>query len=310
MRFFVFAIVWLFTSAGCSSKIDLEKEALEEIKQNDYLGAIIRLNTLLETEPDRDDIYVLRANCYLRIWKDSLSRLDLLKALELNPGNDSAKLSIGRLEFNSGNDSAAAYWYNQVKASVNLRLSAEGYTELGRLNYFNKRFSQAIACFDSAITRDSGYAMAWYYRGLSRSRFFDPSGRTDTISYPFLDFQSALHDFDKSLQCDSSLADAHFQIATVHFNMFNDSLGMPRLNKAIAMEPAYIYYLTARAHQHIRMKRFDEALDDINEAININSNEPEVWFERAYYHSETGRIRSAKADSAQAIKLKNKRRSD
>ncbi len=310
MRLFVLFAGLLIALSSCQPKVNHHQEAIREIQDGDYLGAIIRLNTLLEQEPLRDDIYALRADCYMHIWKDSMARIDFKRAIEINPNNAEAKLRLGRLEFNNGNDLEAQKLFVQVASSENLRLSADAYIELGRLNYFKKEYPKALSHFNTAIERDSSNSMAWYYRGLLKSRFFDPQGRTDTINYPYLDLKQALSDFNRAIACDTNLADAYFQKAMVLFNLFDDETGMPEINKAIKKAPEYVYYYIARAQQHIGMKRFDVALDDINHAINLNSSEPEVWFIRGYYHTAVGKLSSAKADSAQGIKLQNKRRPD
>jgi tetratricopeptide (TPR) repeat protein len=308
VKFILFiASFWILISS-CQSKVDYQREALIQIEEQDYLGAIIRLNMLIDREPLRDDIYALRADCYMHIWKDSMARIDFLRAIEINPVNYPAMLGLGKLEFNNGNEIEAGKWFSQVTKAKNPRLASDAYIELGRLSYFGKDYPNALQHFNTALNKDSTNSMAWYYRGLLKSRFFDPRGRTDTIKYPYLDFNQALIDFNKALSFDSNLADAYFQKAMVYFNLFNDASGMPEIDKAIEKAPAYVYYYIARAQQHTSMKRFDEALNDINNAININSSEPEVWFIRGYYHTSIGKYSSAKADSAQGIKLQNKRR--
>ncbi|MCB0819302.1 MAG: hypothetical protein KDC13_01670, partial [Bacteroidetes bacterium] len=126
--------------------------------------------------------------------------------------------------------------------------------------------------------------------------------------YPYLDFNRAFNDFLIALEMDSTFADAYFQRAMVHFNRFRDAEGMNDLNKALQLAPAYVYYLIARAHQHTLMQRYDDALNDLNTALNKNATEPELWFERGFYHAAKGKNLSASQDSAQGFRLQKERR--
>lgn len=301
-------IISLSFLASCSAPEDNFEAARKEMAENDYLGAIIYLNTLLKKEPERDDAYALRADCYVHIWKDSMALIDLQRALEVNPQNYAAKLELGRLEFRNNQEDKALQAFEQVLETHNIRLKAEALVELGRIHYFREQYPESISKFEQAIQADPEFPLAWYYHGLVKSRFFDPEGRTDTINYPYLDFDRAFHDFSKAIEKDSTFADAYFQRAMVHFNRFNDSEGMNDLNKTLELAPAYVYYLIARAHQHTLMQRYDEALNDLNSALNKNAKEPELWFERGFYHAAIGKSLSASQDSAQGLRLQKERR--
>ena len=289
--------------SACSSTTNQKEKALAEIEDHDFLGAIIRLNMALEQEGETDTIYYLRGLCYHRIWKDSLAEVDLNSALKLNVHYDEARLLLGSLRLAADDTVTARIQFEHVLASSQIRLSSDASIELGRMHYFAKDFESGIKDFDQAILRDSTNFMAWYYRGLVRSRFFNPSGITSEINYPFLDFDQALGDFSRCIDLKPDLADAWFQRAMVHFNKFDDEQGMQDINQAIALAPKYIYYYIGRAHQHVLKGRFELALVDINKAIAQNPKESSAYFERSLVYKAIGRNMESKADSLTAIHL-------
>ncbi|MCB0820664.1 MAG: hypothetical protein KDC13_08575, partial [Bacteroidetes bacterium] len=59
---FQIVLIALSILTSCAAPEDNFSSAQKEMAENDYLGAIIYLNTLLEKEPERDDAYALRAD--------------------------------------------------------------------------------------------------------------------------------------------------------------------------------------------------------------------------------------------------------
>jgi tetratricopeptide (TPR) repeat protein len=300
-QFFACAIgLLLFSCSPHSDDLDLAKY---EISQNDYLGAIIRLNMHLQENENDDSALVLRAICYTKVWKDSLAMRDLELSLNKNPYNNEAKLILSKILLSEDNYSKALQLLAEVAKDVNSRLASDAWIETGRIHYFSENYDDAIEAFSQAVAKDSSNAMAWYYRGLVKSRFFTPSGETDSVYYPFLDFEEAYVDFSQCIILMPDLADAYFQRAMVHFNRFDDRSGLMDINKAIELAPNYTYYYLARAHQHFLMKRYDDALTDLNFSILKNPKDPNAFIERSQLHKILNHPREADIDSIEALKL-------
>jgi tetratricopeptide (TPR) repeat protein len=303
VRILFIAIVLGYLLGSCKSKSDNLALAKLEISQNDYLGAIIRLNMHLKENQNDDSALVLRAGCFTKVWKDSLAKRDLYSSLMKNPNNSEAKLILSKILINENQYKEALQLLNEVENDKNLRLSSDAFIEIGRLHYFSKDYHHAIAAFSKAVSKDSSNAMAWYYRGLVKSRFFTPSGETDSLFYPFLDFERAYIDFSQCILLMPDLADAYFQRAMIHFNRFDDRSGLIDINKAIELAPNYTYYYLARAHQHILMKRYENAMEDLNFSILKNPKDPNAFLERSQLYRILNMPNEAKKDSIEALKL-------
>jgi tetratricopeptide (TPR) repeat protein len=291
--------------SSCKQPSDNLTLAKDEMEQKDYLGAIIRLNMHLDEFPHSDTAYFLRSRCYSSIWKDSLAELDIQKAIKINPNYHEAYLVMGKIRLSADEDtSAAAGYFGKVFESPSTKLVSDAWIEIGRMRFFAEKIPAAIDAFTRAIQTDSSNAMAWYYHGLSLSRFFTAKGETGETTYPYLDFERAIFDFNKTIELEPDLADAWFQRAMVRFNQFNDTLGMADVNKAIELAPAYSYYYLGRGHQHMLKNRFALALADFNKAIQRGAKDPNAYEERSILYKAMGNYPAAAADSIKAQKLR------
>lgn len=300
-----FGFIFILLAASCITPSNHLQLAQQNWNENDYLGAIIELNTSISNEDKRDSIYLLRARCYQKIQKPNLALDDYKRVLEINPNWAEARLEMARIQILQNDTSLACRSFRMLHSNSNKRIASDSWIETGRMHYFSDQFPSAIAALNQALNKDSSNYMAWYYRGLLFSRFFTPEGETGIANYPFLDFDLAIRDFTNSIDLQSDFADAWFQRAEVHFNMFNDTIGLRDINEAIRLEPKYSYYYAARAHQHVLKGRLQAALADYNQSILLNQNDPDAFLGRSETYHKLRMHKEAKQDSMAARNLGN-----
>ncbi len=281
---------------SCSSQTDHWQLAQKEWEQNDFLGAIIELNTCIDRDIQSDSIYLMRARCFQKIQNDSQAFIDFKQALVLNPRCDAARLELARLQILYHDTSSAGISLRILIQNKTGRLCSDAWIETGRMQYFSDQFPTAIYSLNQAVQADSNNHMAWYYRGLLFSRFFTPEGETGIANYPFLNFPAAISDFGQCIRLKPNFADAWYQRAVVYFNQFDELHGMPDINQAIRLEPKYSYYYSARAHQHNVSGRLQEALTDYNKAVSLNALDPEALLGRAEVWDKLGQKTNAEKD--------------
>ena len=297
---FGFGFIFILLAAACVKPTNHFQLAQQNWNENDYLGAIIELNTCISKEDKRDSIFLLRARCYQRIQKPKLALDDYKRVMEINPNWAEARLEMARIQILQKDTSLAGKSFRMLHANSNKRISSDAWIETGRLHYFSDQFPSAINALNQAVKTDSSNYMAWYYRGLLFSRFFTPEGETGIANYPFLDFNAAIRDYSKCIDLEADFADAWYQRAEVRFNMFDDSTGLRDINEAIRLEPKYSYYYSARAHQHVLKGRLQAALTDYNQSILLNQNDPDAFLGRAETYHKLGMQKEAKRDSVAA----------
>jgi serine/threonine-protein kinase len=298
-----FGFIIILLAESCIKPTNHFQLAQQNWNEKDYLGAIIELNTCISKEDQRDSIYLLRARCYQKIQKANLALDDYKRVMEINPDWAEARLEMSRIQLIQKDTVNAGSSFRILHSNSNKRIASDSWIETGRLHYFSDQFPSAINALNHAVKSDSLNYMAWYYRGLLFSRFFTPEGETGIANYPFLDFNAAISDYSRCIDLQADFADAWYQRAEVRFNMFDDSTGLRDINEAIRLEPKYSYYYAARAHQHVLKGRMQAALNDYNQSISLNQNDPDAFLGRSETYHKLGMHKEANRDSMAARSL-------
>jgi tetratricopeptide (TPR) repeat protein len=80
-------------------------------------------------------------------------------------------------------------------------------------------------------------------------------------------------------------------------------LALEYYSKAVAAEPEKSLHYTTRGFFLLKLKRYDEALNDFSAAIKIEPKSPSNYLTRGLVQSELKREKEADADFASACKL-------
>jgi tetratricopeptide (TPR) repeat protein len=265
----LFSFVVLITLASCKSKVDYLARAESELQQEDYLGAIVEINSLLAQGDSSCKAFQIRASGFRRIQKFRKSIEDLQYAVKKWPDCHEASLELARALSDSG-DTAQAFRVLQKISFLTNRTGAEVWIEKSKIHYYQDAFDQSLEELNESIRRDSTYHLSWYYRGYLHSRFFDEDRSAGTSVQRFLDFEQAIADFSKSISLDPEFPDAWFQRGIVYLNQFKPEKGLPDLDQAIKLYPQYSYYYFGRAEYYIREGKFSLAINDLEKAVKLN----------------------------------------
>ena len=265
----LFSFVVLLILASCKSKVDYLARAESELQQEDYLGAIVEINSLLAKGDSSCKAFQIRASGFRRIQKFRKSIEDLQYAVKKWPDCHDASLELARALADSG-DTVQAVRVLQKINFLSGRIGAEVWIEKSKIHYYQDAFDQTLAELNEAIRRDSNYHLSWYYRGYLHSRFFDEDRSSGTSIQRFLDFDQAIADFSRSILLDPKFPDAWFQRGVVYLNQFKPEKGLPDLEQAIKLYPKYSYYYFGRAEYYMREGKFKLAINDLEKAVKLN----------------------------------------
>ncbi len=262
---FVTLLFW----AACKPTVDYLGRAESELQQEDYLGAIVEINSLLANGDSSCKAFQIRASGFRRIQKFRKSIEDLQYAVKNWPDCHEASLELARALADSG-DTAQAFRVLQKINFLTGRNGAEVWIEKSKIHYYQDQFDIALIELNEAIRRDSSYHLSWYYRGYLRSRFFDEDKSAGSSIQRFLDFDQAISDFSRSVQLDPKFPDAWFQRGMVYLNQFKPNKGLPDLDQAIKLYPKYSYYYFGRAEYYMKEGKFKLAIVDLEMAAKLN----------------------------------------
>lgn len=169
---FGFGFIFILLAAACVKPTNHFQLAQQNWNENDYLGAIIELNTCISKEDKRDSIFLLRARCYQRIQKPKLALDDYKRVMEINPNWAEARLEMARIQILQNDTSDAGKSFRMLHSNSNMRIASDSWIETGRMHYFSDQFPAAIFALNKAVKIDSSNYMAWYYRGLCSPAFY------------------------------------------------------------------------------------------------------------------------------------------
>jgi tetratricopeptide (TPR) repeat protein len=292
-----------FFLSSCNSNVSHFKNAQKEFLNDDYIGAIIELNTLFESTGKTDSALVLRAKCYLKIQKLNRALKDLKEANQMNPNNSEAKLELGRYYVLVEDTLNATNILTQV-ANGKSNSSSDAFIELGKINYFKDKFELSISNFTDAIEEDSSNYLAWYYRAIMRSTFYDKDESSTQSLFKYLDFNQAINDYKRAISIRNNFADAWYRMGLVYLNKFDEPNGIKAINQAIALEPINSYYYIGRADFYARKEEYQKAIKDYCTAIEIAQNDPTSYEGRALCYKALGNTELFKEDFKKAFLLR------
>jgi len=302
---YLFITSFYLILTSCTSDVNHYKNAQKEFLEDDYIGAIIELNTLFESTGKTDSALVLRAKCYLKIQKSNKAFQDLKDAIQLNKSNSEAKLELGIYYASVGDTVNAFKVLTQVSQGENNSVS-EAFIELGKINYFNNQYEVSISNFTSAIVKDSNNYLAWYYRAIMRATFYDKDETSKVSLFRYLDFDQAIKDFGTSISIKNDFADAWYRMGLVYLNKFDTSNGIRAIDYAIQLEPENSYYYLGRADHYFRIKKYEKAIEEYSKAIKITQNDPNSFEGRALAFKALGELEHFKKDFTVAYLLRKK----
>lgn len=255
--------------SSCGDAPNYLQRAESELEQEDYLGAIVEINSLLAKGDSSCRAFQIRASGYRRTMKYRKSIEDLQYAVKRWPECHEASLELAKALSDSG-DTAQAFRVLQKISFLTNRTGAEVCIEKSKIHYYQDSFDQSLEELNEAIRRDSTYHLSWYYRGYLKSRFFDEDRSAGNSIQRFLNFDQAISDFSKCIILDPEFPDAWFQRGIVYLNQFKPEKGLPDLDQAIKLYPQYSYYYFGRAEYYIREGKFRLAINDLEKAVKLN----------------------------------------
>jgi tetratricopeptide (TPR) repeat protein len=259
--------------SSCGDAPNYLQRAESELEQEDYLGAIVEINSLFAHGDSSCRAFQIRASSYRRAMKFRKSIEDLQYAVKRWPECHEASLELAKALSDSG-DTAQAFRVLQKISFLTNRTGAEVWIEKSKIHYYQDAFDQSLVELNESIRRDSTYHLSWYYRGYLHSRFFDEDRSAGTSIQQFLDFDKAIADFSKSISLDPEFPDAWFQRGIVYLNQFKPEKGLPDLDRAIQLYPQYSYYYFGRAEYFMREGKYNLAIQDLEKAAKLNPEDP------------------------------------
>jgi tetratricopeptide (TPR) repeat protein len=299
------------------ARLERAEESLRDVTQ------------IIREKPNQADLYYFRSLLYHMNKQSALAIEDLTRTLRLNPNYHPAYLTQAEINYEHYNrpqealqnlrdhnaiqpDNAEA-WSLLGRVCLDLKLFQEAvnaYNQLIRLQgeasiFYclraraytgNKQFQEAIADCNKAMELDPESGLPYSMRGMA---YNEMDGHT----------QQALDDFAMAAKLDPKDT-VHMRGKSIAYaNMESHELGLTEASKLIIHSPdeKWAYYVRAYFLEHL--KRYDEALQDLNTALAKAPNFQEAIIARGELYVKRKEFELAEVDF-QSIYRRNPRSYD
>jgi tetratricopeptide (TPR) repeat protein len=151
--------------------------------QSNPAGASVTYTKILDLDIADAELYLLRADCYRKTGETDKALKDILKYLDIYPGNKSAISLAGKVEAKSGDNLKALEYFSE-----NLKLhpdDQECYIDRANAYFISESWDWAVKDYTMALDLKPGNPEVWLNKGIALLK----SGRDE----------DACHDFRKSM---------------------------------------------------------------------------------------------------------------
>ena len=232
---------------------------------------------------------------YIELADEAVAKQDWLRAEELlceamrsqpsNPQNVMLLSNVGMFQFYRGEDSLALHTLSEARAiapasTVILKNRAKVLSHMGRSD-------DAMKDYDKIIAMDSINSDAYFNRGYLRYIKGDSAG--------------ARADYDMLLRLKPDDPQSLLVMAVMYSNRGDYDESISFYNRLLKKVEKAEYY-TGRAMCRLAKGDLAEASDDIGRGLELNPEDGELYYCRAYLHRLQYSDDAAKADAALAMR--------
>ncbi|MES2731452.1 MAG: tetratricopeptide repeat protein [Bacteroidota bacterium] len=130
---------------------------------------------------------------------------------------------------------------------------SSNYYQAGLDNFRNKKYEDAIAQFNHALTINPSYAEASYAKGEA--------------DYELKDYETAKGDYSTAIDLNKNYAEAHYKRGMAEYNLREYPIALNDFKKAVDLKADYFDALIGRGNTHMQLKSFQNATFDFQKAI-------------------------------------------
>ena len=256
--------------------------------QGNYSNAIPLYNEAIKLNPQYEEAYINRGNCYRYLKNYDAAIADYSKAINLNP-NEAAYYS------NRGNSYYKIQKYTQAMADFNKAIELNPkfwrtYYNRGLLYYDLEKYKEAIADYTKLIKIKSNYVLAYDNRGVAY--------------YKMNDYNAAAADFTKAISLNPTEPLYYYHRGLSYDKMENYSAAIADFTKAIELKPQdEDEYYFRRGVAYALFDNLVQAIKDFDKAIELSPNNGRYYKLRGLCYQQMGDNVNAQADFDKARQL-------
>lgn len=251
--------------------------------------AISDMTRAISLRPEIPDLYLFRGILY-KIADDPQAALYDQTAAIQRSANTFAEAYRERAEIN------VRYFKRYAEALEDLKMhnrlnpdDAEAHADQGRICVNLQLYEDAILCFTRAIALDDDNAELYSERGQAYSYLHNHA--------------KAIEDYEKAMELDPT-SSLPYSLRGISYNQMGDhERAMADFAQAAQMDPGDDVHMRGRTLLYANIEWFEQGLKEITRIIIRSPNESDAYYIRAYFLSKLKRYDDALADIEKCIEL-------
>ncbi|MBO5250965.1 MAG: serine protease [Bacteroidaceae bacterium] len=293
---------------------DTEEQALVYLymssEQLDEKSYSTLLNDFIQQYPNNHEGYIRRATQY--VYGNDASQYpladeDIKKAMELASNKEEAKFQVAKAIYTytislEGKEGYSEWNYERALNIVREAIQANNqpiYSQLeGDILYAQKKYADAYNCYDR-VNKSPLASTATFYSAAKAKQFSEGSDINEVLALmdsaivrlnkPYLS-EAAPYFYERAELYTQA---KKFREAVVDYNTFY---------KAVSGDVnALFYYQREQVEMQCRM--YQQALDDINKAVELSADDEILWVEKGVVHLRVNQIDEAITALEKAVSL-------
>jgi tetratricopeptide (TPR) repeat protein len=253
----------------------------------EYLGesakALTDFNIYVDLRPEDSEALFNRAVLRFEAKQYLPARQDFLKLLTMAPTKETGTVYYSQEKFGNGATTIATAQSGRRDHLFNY---------LGQIETHLKRYPNAITYLDSAIRLSPSSAGYYVNRGIARLERGDKAG--------------AAEDYETALRLDPDNSLALHNLAALKSLTGDSHAAEKLLSESIEKNEKLPYPRAERGYQRLQSGDLKGALEDYNEVVRLEPNEPDNYINRGLVKEKLKDYAGALADYSHALKLDEK----
>jgi len=245
----------------------LYARALAYMDRKAFALAADDLTAAIKLKSDFDDFYYHRAVAYMELGKYNEALKDLGKIKNRRKRRADIDLMQARANFYIYNYTAARKGFEQILARSPDDTTALFY--LGRINYNNEMYDEAISLFSKALNRDAAYANALRLRAAAYR---------DTGEH-----QAAIDDYTALIAINPDFGNYNRR-GLVYEDIKDFKAAARDFSEAIALNPKWPIAYNNRGYAYLKLRDYKKAFEDLDAALKLGPNMPTIHINMAGYY--------------------------
>ena len=315
--------------------------AASTLDRDSYLNL---LNDFIAKYPESQEGYLRRATCYMNFGDDTHNALateDMNKMLDLSKQKDDAHYNIAKLiysyQLNKGDKPTYADWtfdraLNEINEAIQIAQQPIYYQVQGDIYFAMQKYPEAFASYE-AVNRSPLASAASFYAAAKTKELIEGASKKEAIALmdsavakynPPYGKEAAPYLYERARM---KAEDNQFREAVVDYNLFHDAMmgqvssdfyfireqaemqcrmyqqAINDINKAIEMEPKNVEYWVEKGSVHLRVNQPDDAMKALNKAIELDAKNAAAYRMLGYCQVQQGKKKEGMANLEKAVEL-------